>query len=145
MLDILAYASSFFLGLFAGSLLTEAMILVPYWRRMPAADFLTLHHTLGAKLFQYFAPLTTITVVLGIVNAIFHGGKNWGYNLAGVLCFVTLAIFFIYFKKANQSFADQSLQPEELGAELARWSAWHWVRTVLILAALGASLVGLKS
>jgi len=74
-----------------------------------------------------------LAVMLSVVTAIFAGGRHiW---VAG-LCLTALLIFFLYFKKANQSFADHSLSNEALPAELARWSAWHWARTVIVIAAL---------
>ncbi len=63
MLETIPLLSTMALGLFTGSLLTEGMILVPYWKRMPASEFIKLHGTLGPQLFRYFAPLTTIAVV----------------------------------------------------------------------------------
>ncbi len=133
MIDILTTLTTAVIGLYAGSLLTEAMILVPFWRGMSADDFFEGHGQMGPSLFRYFAPLTVLAVILSIVTAVVSGGRHiW---VAG-LCLTALAIFFIYFKKANQSFADHSLSHDALPAELARWQTWHWIRTIIIIAAL---------
>ncbi len=133
MIEILTIITTAVIGLYAGSLLTEGMILVPFWRRMSAEEFFGGHSKMGPSLFRYFAPLTVLAVMLSVLTAILAGGRHvW---VAG-LCLTALAIFFVYFKKANQSFADHSLSNEDLPAELARWSAWHWTRTVIIIAAL---------
>lgn len=121
------------IGLYAGSLLTEGVILVPYWRRMSTEDFFGKHSEMGPSLFRYFAPLTTIAVILSIVSAVIFGGRH--VIVAG-LCLSALVIFFIYFKKANASFADHSLADDALSGELKRWASWHWLRTLILIAAL---------
>ena len=142
MLDLLSLISTLMLGLFAGSLLTEACILVPYWRRMAPGDFLRLHATLGPKLFHFFAPLTTIAVMLAVVLAVANGFDNRAWTLAAILCLITFAVFFIYFRSANNRFANHDISENKLGDELKRWSTWHWLRTVITIIALGSSIYG---
>lgn len=130
------------LGLFAGSLLTEACILVPYWRRMKPDEFFNLHSSLGPNLFRYFAPLTTLAVCLAVATTIVNGFNNIAWVICAGLNVITLAIFFIYFRTANNSFAEHGLADSELSKELRRWSNWHWFRTVLMIIALAASIYG---
>jgi len=59
-IEILQLLSCMALGLLVGSLLTEAVILVPYWRAMDPQEFLDLHGTLEQQLYRYFAPLTIV-------------------------------------------------------------------------------------
>lgn len=132
MLESLQILTTLMLGLFSGSLLTEGVILVPYWRRMQPEDFFRLHGTMGPVLFRYFAPLTTISVVLTVVSGVILGGWNIP---AACLCLGALAIFFLYFKKANDSFANHSLANEKLAGELKKWQLWHWLRTLMIIVA----------
>lgn len=139
MIEVLHILATILIGLYAGSLLTEAMILVPFWRKMAPKDFFELHHKMGPNLFRYFAPLTTMAVGVSVVSAIFGG--LWDI-IAGSLCVLAFIIFFVYFKKANASFASQSLTHEDLAPELTRWARWHWVRTFFVVLALGASAVG---
>ncbi len=140
IIDILHVLTTVMIGLYAGSLLTEAMILVPYWRRMEPAEFFRLHGTMGPPLFRYFAPLTTAAVFLSVIAAIFGG---FWQILAACLCVTALIIFFLYFKNANQSFADHSLETADLPSELSRWASWHWLRTVIIILAMVMSVYGL--
>ena len=142
MLDFLNVISTAIVGLYAGSLLTEAMILVPFWRRMKPADFFRLHGSMGPSLFRYFAPLTTLAVALSVIAAALNMASNLAWNISAGLCVTALIIFFVYFKKANQSFADHSLKNEELAGELSRWASWHWLRTVLIIFAFTISIGG---
>ena len=142
MIEQLYLFATIFLGLFAGSLLTEATILVPYWRRMRPNDFLTLHGALGPYLFRYFAPLTVGTTGLVIVRALLTGADNIAWMISAGLCLMTLAIFFIYFRAANNRFASHNIGVDELGSELQKWSQWHWFRTVLSIVALATSVYG---
>lgn len=142
MIEQVYLLTTLVLGLFAGSLLTEAAILVPYWRRMEASTFFSLHASLGPKLFHYFAPLTTCTVILTIASAALAGSSNPAWLISAGLCLSTLAIFFIYFRSANQRFAEHSINEQELSLELAKWAKWHWLRTTLAIAALAISIYG---
>ncbi len=142
MLDFFSVLTTLSLGLFAGSLLTEATILVPYWRKMKHWDFLDLHSSLGPSLFRYFAPLTSITVLLSVLLAGSTVTENSPWALSAILCVITLMIFFIYFRKANNRFATEQIEEDELKQELSRWAKWHWFRTTLVIIALAASIYG---
>ena len=142
MIELFYLFTTLVLGLFAGSLLTEATILVPYWRRMKPADFLSLHASLGPNLFRYYAPLTTLAVVLAVTTSIIVGTSNTPWLVSGGLCLCALAIFFIYFRKANNRFATHDINESELNRELQRWSNWHWLRTIMAIVALSFSIYG---
>lgn len=142
MLDILNTASTLVVGLFAGSLLTEAMILVPHWRTMAPSDFFRLHSTVGPNLLRYFAPLTTAAVALAVLVPVLNHEQNIPWTIAAILCCLALLIFFLYFKKANDGFANRTISDEGLVNELTRWAMWHWIRTVIIIAAFGLSILG---
>lgn len=127
-------------GLYAGSLLTEGVVLAPYWRRMAHADFIRLHGDVGPHLFRYFAPLTTLAVGLTVAAAIHEAVLYSWRTLAAVLCAGALSTFFVYFKRANAAFAAGTLTEAELAPELARWSQWHWLRTTAVIAAFAAAV-----
>jgi len=105
IIEIFQLLSCLMLGLLVGSLLTEAMILVPYWRTMEPGDFLRLHGTLGPKLFRYFAPLTILATVLPVGSSIYPlvtgDTTDWLSFVPAVLVMVMLGIYFFYFKPAN--------------------------------------------
>lgn len=142
MIEYLPLLTTLVLGLFAGSLLTEAMILVPYWRRMDPAEFFSLHSSLGPKLFRYFAPLTTAAVALSVITAIVVGREKSAWIISATLCVITLVIFFAYFRAANNRFANHDLETADLPAELQKWSNWHWLRTAIAVIALAFSIAG---
>ena len=151
MIEIFQVASSLALGLLMGSLLTEAMILVPYWRKMSSNEFLQLHHTLGPKLMQYFAPLTILGTVLPVAAAVVPllcGQANLSTPtlswVPAVLVVMMLILYFAYFKGANESFADGSVGVDGVAEELNKWASWHWVRVVLGIIAFFTSLLVLS-
>ena len=133
------------LGLLIGSLLTEATILVPYWRTMDPEVFLDLHHTLGPKLMAYFAPLTIIATILPLITALLPivFGKQLPW-LPFVTVFLTqsmLLIYFGYFKGANESFKTGDVGVERLADELSKWAKWHWLRVVVGFVAFTTSIL----
>ena len=149
IVELIQLASSFFLGLLVGSLLTEAIILLPYWRTMDPEEFLNLHGSLGPRLYGYFAPLTILATVLpvlaGITSVVF--GSTF-FNLSIVPAIITLVMLFIYityFKGANESFKTGSVGVDGVTKELVRWSKWHWVRVFLGLVAFLISLFILQT
>lgn len=142
MFEFIPLLSTLLLGLFAGSLLTEATILVPYWRRMEPAEFFRLHGSLGPKLFSYFAPLTVLTIIFAAGVGIIHQHNNTPWLIAGIMCLIALGIFFIYFRAANNRFATHDMPDAALAGELEKWSIWHWARTLLIITAFGISIFG---
>jgi len=137
MIELIILLTTSIIGLYAGSLLMEGAILVPYWRRMKPNDFFNKHSEMGPGLFRYFAPLTTLAVVLSVLTAVLTGGRH---IIAAGFCVSALVIFYVYFKKANASFADHSLPNDKLKAELKKWSTWHWIRTVAVIIALFVSV-----
>lgn len=146
MVEYLYLATTFAMGLFAGALLTEACILVPYWQRMQASDFFALHGSLGPKLFRYFAPLTVLAVSMSISSfsaALVTGEVAVWQGATAGLCTFALLLFFFYFKNANAKFATHSISDNELVIELNRWAIWHWIRTASILTAFACSLMAI--
>jgi len=142
---ILEILSTLALGLLVGSLLTEAMILVPYWRKMEAKDFLSLHGTMGPSLYRYFAPLTIagtmLPMITGFISFVAH---KFTINLSVVVALLTslmFVIYFIYFKSANKSFETGTVGVEQVAEELKRWASWHWLRVVIGLFAFTLSII----
>jgi hypothetical protein len=144
MLEFLNPLTTVTLGLFAGALLTEGAILVPYWRKMDPADFFRLHKEMGPGLFRFYAPLTIVAVMLAVGVAgieCLKGGASMGHLVAAGGGLAALSAFPLYFGTANKSFANHSIADEDLAAELRRWSSWHWARTIVVIVAFAASVV----
>ena len=136
------------LGLFTGSLLTEAVILVPFWRSLKPETFLEFHSSMGPQLYKYFAPLTIAATMIPTITAaycIWQSGEIVTYtSLSALLILIIFSIYFIYFKAANESFATGSVGVSGLPAELRRWCIWHWIRTVLAMVAFLSATIAIS-
>ncbi len=143
--EILLQASCGILGIFLGAQISEAALLVPYWKAMKAGDFFNLHQTYGKKIHRFFAPLTILATIIPLVTVGYVAAQGVGnLLLAGIMGLAVLAFFstyFLYFKKANQSFAARSLSDKELPYELIKWEKWHWGRICFEFVAFGCSLL----
>lgn len=132
------------LGIFLGAQITEAVLLVPYWKAMNADDFFNLHKTYGPKIHRFFAPLTIAATFLPVSTACYlllqQTDKPLFTWLMGLCSLAFFSTYFLYFKKANQNFADRSLSNEALPNELTKWGHWHWTRIGFELVAFGCAL-----
>jgi hypothetical protein len=148
LLDLLRWGAVAALGIFAGAMLTEAGVLVPYWRSLAPQDFLRWYGANGDRLLAFFSPVTTAAAVLALLAAAGslwegHGGRWWSLA-AAALALATVASFFVYFERANASFAQATIAVDAVPAELARWSAWHTARTVVSVLAFAAALLAVR-
>lgn len=145
--DVLQILSAATIGLLLGALLTEGCLFVPYWRLLPPDKFYTLYKELHPRLYRYFTPITVAPLLLnlaaGISSVTLSDAGRWPMGIAFGLCLCTAATHELYFKRANTQFANASLGPDALAAELKRWAVWHWIRTGLAVLAFGAALVSL--
>jgi Domain of unknown function (DUF1772) len=136
----LALINTFVLGLFSGSLLTEAFVLVPFWRTLRPDAFFAFHHDFGNRLFRYFAPLTIAATALPVLLALWNEGVNLSANISAVASLVTLSFFPLYFRKANQAFHERQVSNEDLPNQLKIWARVHAIRTVVALMAFCSAL-----
>lgn len=120
-------------GLLAGSLLTEGLVLVPFWRGLQVERFYELHGPMGPKLFRYFAPLTLLAVCATLAAAVTRPDNP--LLLVSAACLLTaLAVFFLYFRAANSKLSTHAYDGPGLSAALKEWAIWHHMRTGLVLA-----------
>jgi Domain of unknown function (DUF1772) len=146
--SVLQVLSAAALGVYAGSMLTEGCVLVPYWRAAPAGEFLAWYGVNQRRLPGFFGPVTWIAGLVAVAAAVAalwvgHPGR-WPALAAAVLMALAAASFFVYFERANATFASRTVGEGELAAELRRWAAWHWARTVVSLVALAAALASVE-
>src|SRR5262245_46021106 len=126
------------LGLYAGSMLTEAGVFVPYWRAAPAREFYAWYAANDKRLLRFFTPFNVIALVLCLAAVTLSG---WRMALPAACIVACVAMFPLYFAAANTRFSAGQMSEAELAHELARWSGWHWLRTVLSLVAFCAAVV----
>ena len=108
---ILLVISAIVLGVFLGAQIAEACLFVPIWKKMNPDDFFEQHKTVGPLIYQFFAPLTIAATVIPLVSVfiimVFGESRNIFLWLMGLSTLVFFSTYFLYFKKANQSFADR--------------------------------------
>ena len=145
MIEALTVLTTVVLGLFAGSLLTEALLLVPYFRSLSFEEFNRLHREFGPRLFSYYAPLTISAALIPLAAAaatiLDYPRIHFFAWLAAALVLVILATYVFYFRAANLAFAERRLDEPALAKELARWAGVHTFRTTLAVCAFVASLL----
>ena len=145
---ILQFLSVLLLGLFVGALLAEGNLLVPYWRKLLPDQFFLLHKEFGPRLYRFYAPLTIaatlLTVFTAIASWLIGYSERWITLTAGIFSLSMIAIYFVYFKQANESFAKMSISADDLGSELGRWASWHSLRVTIGIVAFGFSILGLR-
>jgi hypothetical protein len=131
------------LGLTAGALLAEAAVVIPWWRTLPADAFLAWYAANTGRLFRFYGTLETAAAALVLAAAVLLRDRY--FTTALVLSLGVLAMFPLYFERANASFESATVAAAELPAVLARYEAWHWVRTVTGTAAFAAAALGLRA
>lgn len=149
MVALLLYVSAVASGLFAGAMLTEGMVLVPYWRAVPAVEFLAWYRANHDRLLGYFGAVTVFAFVatwaaaLGVLWSV-HPGR-WPALTAAILVLLTVVMFPLYFRGVNDRFASGDMPSGDVRGELARWAALHWYRTAVALVAFGAALLAVHA
>jgi hypothetical protein len=145
LIEALLVLTTLVLGVFAGSLLTEALLLVPFFRSLSFADFNRLHSDFGPRLYQFYAPLTISATLVPVVTAaatlLDYPRINVFALAAAVLVLMILGTYFLYFRAANLAFTEKRLDEAALAKELARWAKVHTFRTTLALGAFAASVL----
>jgi len=128
-------------------MLNEAVVLVGFWRSLPAAEFLDWYAANAGRLSGYYGPLQVAGAVLAIAAAAVHRRRAGGglRILAAVLAVVPLGMFFVYFKDVNASFAAGTMALDRVPAALAGWSFWQWVRTAIGTGAFVSALAAVRS
>ena len=145
VLEITQVACSVALGLLVGSWLTEALVLVPFWRTMEDQKFRDLYADLGVWIYKYFAPLTAIATLLALLTTLlpfaFGTTPNVYQCVSLGLVLLTLGMFAIYFKKSIANFKAGIVSEAGLSSDLAKWAQWHSVRVLIGMVAFISSIL----
>ena len=143
--SVSAFLATIALGLMAGALVAEGALLVPFWRSLQPRDFLAWYKQHAALLQGFFGPLEVAAAVLTSSAAglgwIERGRGRYWLASAAVLGVAVLAVFPIYFQRANTSFRTGAIATDRVKDELQQWSRWHWGRTILAVAGFSVAVV----
>jgi hypothetical protein len=144
MLKTLLLLSTGTLGVFLGTQLAEAALIVPYWKGLSADEFFAFYKSYGAKLHQFYAPLTIAATLLPIAtlacSILVKPKTDYLMWLMAGFAILFFATFFVYFKAANLGFTERTLSNEALPRALVQWGNWHWGR---VLCECGTFICGL--
>ena len=140
----IAVLATLALGVAAGAMLAEGAVLVPWWRSMPPEAFLRWYAENARRLFAFYGPLEIVSATLTLLAAVVHRSSRRWFVGASLLALAVLAAFPIYFRDVNASFESGAIGVDRVHAELGRWAAWHWGRTMLGLLAFALALLGVR-
>jgi hypothetical protein len=92
-------------------------------------------------------PLNMVALLMTITAF----GTAWKSNLSNklllglsLICiFICTSTYSIYFQDDNAEFLNRSIEITQVSSALNTWSNWHWLRTILAIAALGFASWGL--
>ncbi len=136
-----------FMGAFAGGCLVVSVVLVPTWRGMDPEAFLDWFQENGPRLGLTLFPLEVagalfaVLAFFGAARRRSNGRLPWGLS---ALCIVaTLVLLPLYFAGANARMIEGNMEAREVGAELASWRGWQWLRTALAVLAVAFGVLGL--
>ncbi len=122
------------LGLSSGAMLTEAVVLVGYWRSLPPQEFLNWFKSNEPLLTSFFGTLQILSLVLTVISIglfrYLHRSTSI-FLVSVVFSVLVLATYFLYFKGVNTSFLEGTIKLDMVANELIVWGLWQWIRTAL--------------
>jgi hypothetical protein len=143
----LAIVTAVLVGLLAGGMVLIEVVLVPFWRGAPAAEFRDWFAAHSGRLRALMAPLGAGAGVVAAASALAHvAEENKGAPASVAAAGATAGVVGITVavnEPANRRFATGGLTDDETAELLGRWARWHHARVVLGLAAAGAAVVTL--
>jgi Domain of unknown function (DUF1772) len=144
ILNLLSIVS---LSLFSGAFLFIAFVMVKFWQAVTPEIFLAWMHDNFFRFPMLMVPLNMISLLATLLAF----GLAWKSNPASrlalglsLICiFASTVTYPIYFVGANADLLNRGVELSQVSATLSTWSNWHWLRTILAIAALGFASWGL--
>ncbi|WP_431237765.1 anthrone oxygenase family protein [Mycolicibacterium aichiense] len=144
LIQVTAWLSIFFGGLFSGAILIVAVERVNLWQRMPieqyVVDFRRALYRLD-PLIPIMGVLSGVSAVVFALNADNHSAVFAWIGVALIVVIMVASIFLAEPMNSKFRRLPEGQAPE--GAEQLRiaWRRFHWARTVVALAALASLAV----
>ena len=136
------------LGLSAGAMLTEAVVLVGHWRSAPPEEFLEWFRRYEPTLVVFFGSIEVGALLAAFLALFAHAFPRRAafFELAAAagLSILVLGYYLLYFEDVNAAFVTGAIAPADVAAELERWSRWQWLRTATGIAAFAMSVLALR-
>ncbi len=146
---ILNLLAVIFLSLFSGAFLFIALVVVKFWQAVEPEIFLAWMNDNFFRFPMLMIPLNIISLLMTLIALVTAWKSRPNSRLAlslGLICILaSTATYPIYFEGANDEFLNRLIELSQVSAALNNWSNWHWLRTVLAIAALMFASGGLLS
>jgi uncharacterized membrane protein len=130
-------------GLLAGGMVLIEVVLLPYWRSAPPADFRHWFAVHSGRIRNLMVPLGAATGIVGAASGVAQLVENRRSAPASVAAALATAgvigITVTVNEPANHQFTAGTLTDTETTGLLSRWARWHHVRVALGLAAAVAA------
>lgn len=113
-------------SVFIGAMTLIALVLVPFYKTSEPQAFLDWFTTYSNSLDSLMFPFGPGVFILAIV-AFFLNKENkilWG--LTALLILANILYYPIYFRPTNSSFAEQTIEINNVSNALATWLNYHW-------------------
>jgi hypothetical protein len=143
---LLAPLSAVLTGLLAGGMGFIEVVLLPFWRGSPPADFRQWFTAHSDRIRNLMIPLGAGAAATSTAYALTQVADRRPKAAATMAAATTLAVIAITVtvnEPANHRFAGGALTDSETAELLDRWARWHDVRVVLGLAATIAAALAL--
>ena len=147
LLRPLALLSAVLNGLLAGGMILIELVLVPFWRAAPPAEFRSWFAAHSPRLRALLVPLGAGAGVVNVASALARvatggrGGASSAAAAAAAAAAGVLAVTVTVNEPINHRFTADGLADAETTDLLARWARWHHLRVALgVTATLGAAL-----
>jgi hypothetical protein len=144
----LAPISAALISLLAGAMLFLRIVLLPFWRGAPPAEFRTWFATHAGRIRVLMLPLGAASAAASIgatAARLVNGEDARASSVAAVGAVGVVGITVTVNEPANRKFASEDLSDDETARLLARWARWHDVRVVLGLIAAAAAVRALDA
>jgi hypothetical protein len=134
-------------GLLAGAMVLIEILLVPFWRGVPPAEFRDWFTAHSGRIRALMVPLGAGAGVVATASAAAHVAERREGAAASVAAAAStagvVAITIKVNEPANRRFTSGTLTDAETAELLGQWARWHDVRVGLGLAATVAAALAL--
>ena len=144
----LALASATLNGLLAGGMLFLRVVLLPFWRGVPPAEFRAWFASHSGSIRALMVPLGVgaAGASVGTTAALAADGEDPRASaVAAIGSVAVVAVTVTVNEPANREFVRDDVGDEETATLLAHWARWHEVRVTLgLVAAAAAALAAVR-
>ncbi len=140
--------SAVLVGLLAGGMVLIEVVLLPFWRSVPPAEFRRWFTANAPRIRTLMVPLGAASAVVSVASAVTDARparRRGAASLTAAAATVgVVAVTVTVSEPANHRFTGGSLTDAETTELLGRWARWHHLRVVLgvVATVAAASAIG---